>query len=592
MNRRVKASLISIGADIALISIKWGLAVLTGSAALLADAYHSLSDLFISSSILSSSLLRSRMAKKKAARQAAAEASEQPVEIPLASEEEPGAWIDTAIAYGVSIVVLCLPLTIASEISRRTPIETRYLWIAVVGLMLCIAIAHFLSRFKVIAGKETDSAALVADGYHSRTDMFTSIAVLFSLIGSAAGIDIDGIVAVIIAALIAVTGLDLLVTTIIGDITKRDMRRFSLWVWGVERAGRWFSALIRFLTRGRFDPADLARRWRFSLRSLFSWKVAAVLVALAAAGYLLSGLRMIAPGEEGVRIRFGRVIDAAMEPGIVWLLPAPFERLDRARPRDVRRVEVGFRTAPDLKTGGFPLIWDATHTIKGYSKKQEESLTVTGDENLVDIALTLQYRPADTLVAGYRVRALDEVMRGLLESAMRSIMATEKSEELLGADRLRSLNAVRDRVERDARDMGLGIEVLSVLYHDLHPPVEVVPAFRAVFSAREEKIRAVNDAQSHANGELPKARAAAVTETVGAEAQAAERVARAAGDAARFSRTAAAFGGAPGVASYRLYIETMEEGLAGKEKIVADPAVAPGDYRLWHFAPEKMKQGK
>jgi len=77
MNRRVKASLVSIGADIVLITVKTVLASLTGSAALLADAYHSLSDLFISGAVLTGSLFRSRMEKK-----AAEPAREQPADLP------------------------------------------------------------------------------------------------------------------------------------------------------------------------------------------------------------------------------------------------------------------------------------------------------------------------------------------------------------------------------------------------------------------------------------------------------------------------------------------------------------------------------
>jgi len=591
MQRRVKASLVSIGADIILITVKMALAALTGSVALLADAYHSLSDLFISGTILTSSLLRSRMEKKRQmAVQTPVETPAQTAETPQPPVEDPGEWIDTTIAYVVSLVVLCLPFTIVGGLSGRTPIETRFLWVAVIGLALCIAIAHFLARFKIIAGKETDSPALVADGYHSRTDMFTSIAVLFSLIGRVAGIDIDSLVAVIIAGLIAVTGLDLLVTTVIGDITKHDARRFSLWVWGVEKLAWGIGALLHSATRGRVNLDSAEWLKCFSPRSLLSRKAIATIFTATMSLYIFSGLHFITPGETGVRLRFGRIVDAALPPGVVWMLPQPFERIERARPQEVRRVEVGFRTSANLISGSFPLIWDTTHTIRGYEKMREESIVVTGDENLVDIAMVLQYRPIDTLTTAYRINRMDEVMRGLLESAMRTVMAVEKSEELLGVERLRALKAVTDALEHDVRELKLGIEIVSLLYHDLHPPVEVVPAFRAVFSAREEKAQAINSAQSHANEAIPKARATAAQEKADAESQALTRIHHATGDALRFSQVAVSFGRAPDISSYRLYIETMEEGLAGKEKIVADPTVNRGEYRLWRFAPGELSK--
>ena len=194
MDRRIRTSLVSVSTDLLLFGIKVGLAVLVGSLALLADAFHSLSDLVISSIILMTLWLR-RLFEGSAAPPAPPTGT-QGVENEGRSGEtesgEPTGRLATAgrrwarpVEVGISFVVSGLILLMAWNVFRQLwntggvyTLRQEYLWLALLGTGICASWAYFLSRLKIIVGREEDSPALVADGYHSRMDMFSTLGVM------------------------------------------------------------------------------------------------------------------------------------------------------------------------------------------------------------------------------------------------------------------------------------------------------------------------------------------------------------------------------------------------------------------------------
>ena len=453
-----------------------------------------------------------------------------------------------------------------------------------VGITACVGIAYFISRFKLMVGRETDSPALVADGYHSRMDMFTSIAVLISIMGQWIGIGLERVVAVLIAVMIAVTGVNLLVSSFVSFFRKSSVDAWNVW----ENLSEFLSRALGFFSERFFRrkvslPEIDFRRLRPSPR-LLRWTGVIVLLVLVIM-YLRTGITTVKADEIGVRFRFGAIVDEHLEPGLHSSLPWPFEKVLKVKARRIYRVEVGFRAEPSLLNSVSALLWEETHQVRGYKKLYIESVTMTGDENLVDISLVVQYRPRDPVTYFFRVNGIDEIMRGIVESYMREVLASEDSGKMMTSGRLLLINTLKAKISEEVDRLGIGVEVMDVFIHDFHPPLDVVPTFRDVFSAKEDQGRFLNQAESYRNMMLPKAKAEAETKLAKARAYRIEKEFKAIGDAQKFLRTAEAFHESPDITAYRYYIETVEKKLRGKQKFIANPNANLGGYRLWLFAP-------
>ena len=587
MDRRIRTSLISIATDIFLTSLKGTLAVFTGSLAILADAYHSFSDLIVSCTVLTGILLR-RHSERKAGVPAAGSTSPDPetTQPPPSTTEgaAPGYWIESLVAYFVALVILYTAYEVVSKVIVGPLEPIRNIWIAVVGITACIAIAYLISRFKIMVGRETDSPALVADGYHSRMDMFTSIAVVFSIMGHWIGIPLDRVVAVLIAVMIGITGINLFISSFVSFFRKSYVDVRGIWEI-VFSALNWAVGMVSerlFRTKISLPEIDISR-----LRPTprFLRRLAIGLAILALIIYLRSGVTTVQPDETGVRFRFGRIVDNQLDPGLHFALPWPFEKIIKVNAHRVYRVEVGFRTAPGVLLSGATLIWETKHLVKGYDKKFEESVAFSGDEYLVDASFVLHYRPLDAVVHLFRVSQIHEVMRGLAESFMKEVLASESAGLMMTDNRSHVLKRAKAMLSKEVERLGLGIEVVAVFCHDLHPPLDAVSAYRDVFSAREDHARYINEAESYRNQAIPRARAKSETELADALAYEIEKKVKAKGDAQKFLLTAEAYEQAPDVTGYRLFIETVEQGLAGKKKFIANPRANLGGYRLWLFTP-------
>ena len=579
MERRVRTSLVSIGTDIFLTSLKGTLAFLSGSLAILADAYHSFSDLIVSCTVLTGILLRRQRERK------ASPDTKTPQTRPSTTEGTvPGYWIESLVAFFVSLVILYTAYEVVSKVIVGPLAPIRNVWIAVVGITACIAIAYLISRFKIMVGRETDSPALVADGYHSRMDMFTSIAVVLSIMGQWIGIPLDRVVAVLIAVMIAITGVNLFISSFVGFFRKShvDVRGawqivFSILDWAIGIVSEHL-----FRRRVSLPEIDFSR-----LRPTrgFLRRLAIGLAILLVIIYLRSGVTTVKPDETGVRFRFGAIVDKQLEPGLHLALPWPFEKIVKVNAKRVYRVEVGFRTDPALVLSDSLLIWETKHLVKGYDKVFDESVGFVGDENLVDSSVVVHYRPLDAVVHLFKVNKIHEVIRGLAESFMREALASEGSRLLMTDNRAHLLTRIKEMLSTEVDRLGLGVEVVAIFCHDLHPPLDAVSAYRDVFSAREDHARYINEAESYRNRELPRARAEAEKQRADALAYEMEKKVKAEGDAQKFVLTAGAYQEAPDVTGYRLFLETVEQGLAGKKKFIANPRANLGGYRLWLFTP-------
>jgi membrane protease subunit HflK len=268
--------------------------------------------------------------------------------------------------------------------------------------------------------------------------------------------------------------------------------------------------------------------------------------------WLATGVYTVGPGEQGVVRRFGKEV-ARMGPGLRYHWPPPIERVDVVNVEVVRRVEVGFRSVPR------------------YSLVPQESLMLTGDENIVDAQAIVQYRVKDAGEYLFRVMDPDQALRDATEVGLRSVIGRTTIEEVLTVGRVEIQNQTREFLQQLLDTYQAGLTVTEVKLQVVDPPEQVKDAFHEVVRAREDRERLINEARGYQEDVIPKARGQAAQMLRAAEAYKAQREIRAQGEAAKFLSILAEYQKAREVTEQRLYVETLQRVLPKAQKIVISP---------------------
>jgi len=282
-----------------------------------------------------------------------------------------------------------------------------------------------------------------------------------------------------------------------------------------------------------------------------------VLLIIALLLWLSTGLYKVGLEERGVVLRFGRHV-ATKDPGLHWHIPYPIEQVYKPKVTEIKRVEIGFRT---VEQGGFG-------QAAQYADVPEESLMLTGDENIIDIDLSIQYWITDPVKYLFYVRGVEKTVHDAAEAALREVIGSRGIDEALTEGKAAIENDIKDLLQQVLDSYEVGVQIGEVKLQDVHPPKEVRAAFRDVASAREDKNRLINEAQGYYNAILPKARGEAARIIKEAEAYREEKIRKAKGDAERFLAILAEYSKAKEITRKRLYIETMEEVLKGMRKYI------------------------
>jgi modulator of FtsH protease HflK len=279
-----------------------------------------------------------------------------------------------------------------------------------------------------------------------------------------------------------------------------------------------------------------------------------LIVIIAMLIWLSSGIYLVKPDEQGVVLRFGEYIRTTSA-GLHYHLPYPVERVETPKVTVVNRVEVGYRSGGSRNANA-----DIT----------EESLMLTGDENIVDINFEVQWKIADAAEFLFNVREPEETVKAVAESAMREVIGKSEIADVLTAGREGVAQETRRLIQGTLDEYKVGIEIVSVNLRDVNPPEQARGAFLDVQSARVDLETARNQAEAYRNDIIPRARGQAQQIMLDAEAYKQEVIARAQGEASRFAAVYNEFKVAKDVTKKRMYLETMETILVGMNKIIVD----------------------
>jgi len=349
-----------------------------------------------------------------------------------------------------------------------------------------------------------------------------------------------------------------------------SMRLLWFGDWRSTVPARWLGRLGHAVEHldDRLDPGHALGRLLLRWRSL-------VVVGLVSgfASYATWGWIGIGEGEVGLLRRFGRFA-GVLEPGLHLRLPPPFEVVTRLSPGRSRSVEVGFRSEAAGSTD--PVSWESPHRRGAAARAEDESLLLTGDGQLVEVAATAEYRfdprPESLQALAFGTLDPEAALRPLAESAIREAVGRRSLDDLLTRGRAEaeraSAAALRNRVEA-AR---LGLVITGVWFGDVHPPLAVVDAFRDVSRAGSDRLRRLAEGETYRSGRLASAGGLAAALVERAEADRFGRTERASGESDAFLARLGARAGAPALTDLRLHAEAISAAFEGRDKVVLDPA--------------------
>ncbi len=306
--------------------------------------------------------------------------------------------------------------------------------------------------------------------------------------------------------------------------------------------------------------------WRglVTLRSLpwRLWHLALLLLAACVLYSCLTGIWIVRQNEQGVVLRFGRAV-RTYPAGMHVTLPYPVETLRRVRTTEVRTLPVGFKFRDQ---------------IRGIAPSPDERQWLTGDTNIVELQVVIQYRVKSPVDYLFRVadfpdgRHRDFGLVKLVESTLTTLMGKMPVDEALSSGKAYLQEETRQRAQRIADAVHLGLHIASVNIVEVNPPPEVIVAFNDVSSAKADRERIVSEADAYAKNLLPRARAQANRTLQEAEIYRSQQINAAQGAGERFLKLAAEVKTAPAISRRRLWLETMESVLSKADIVVYPPS--------------------
>lgn len=545
-DRRVRTSLLAIATDVLLTVLKVALALITGSAALEADAFHSATDLIVSIVLLVGILVRIQQERNNSE-----------------SKSLLGKYIEPVLAIVVAIIILYAPYEIISSIGEKENQIIENLPIGILGTLVVIAIVLFISKFKLFVGRETESIGLEADGYHSMVDVFTSIAVLISLLGYMVGVNLDEVIAVVIAIMIAVTGIELLISGVNSLVKHSEFDQISVY----EFFGDVFRSLVR-----KYRFTHDVRAFVFGL-----YRKKLLIFSLCVLVFGFSGFKTVPVGYIGKKVNLGAVSQEVLSPGLHYVLPWPFGSLRVYENGTLYAADFGVRA--EMLVLGKERIWSE---IKEKSlRKEDAKYFVTGDEQLVDMSFSVLYKMIDSPGVYNGVYSHNSLVKEVSTYTFNQFTLSNSLDQLLSGDRKKLEIELVSLIQAELNTLVPGIHVVDVQVQTYRLPSLVIAAYRDVINAQQEKQQNINRAVADQLRALPLSRAEYIEAIALAESMSVETVLHAEGNIAQISELSRVQASHRAGFEFNAYLNTVDAALAGKSITIRDYRLLNSDLRLW-----------
>jgi membrane protease subunit HflK len=500
LDRKERTIFIALIANCVLIVLRFFLANLSGSIGLVANAWHSFTDVFVSGVVLIG-LIVARIGAKKL--------------------KNTVYKIENVLAIFVSAFIFYMGVEILSEALSANRVELRYVPFVASGSFIGVVINYFMARYKIYVGEQTKSQSLTADGYHSKMDMYCSIAVLVGLIGSLFGMkSLDKIAAIVAMVFLVVSG-------------------YEIFLFNIK-------ALFGKSCEHLENSCD-HQHFHFKGTKKMIMGIASILTVV----YLLSGVYIVNWSEEAIKRRFGVVVEKNILPGLHYRLPSPFEEVTIILKDSVRKIET------------------------------DRHQLLTADTNLVNVNLSVHYKIKDAVAYALNVNHLDTLVQATTSASIRKIVGSRQLDYLLTEGKIDVENQTKQMLQDALSHNKTGLEVLGVQVVEIAPPAETIGSFQDLASARQDQSIYVNEAVAYRNTVIPQANGVAYKQIKESEGYKNEKIKTAEGDAALFVARQKAYANAKDVTQLRLYMAAMDKVLVNGQKILLGGNIEINNADLW-----------
>jgi len=536
-DRRIKTSLLAIGSDCLLLLIKLVVALITGSAALYADALHSGTDMLVSVVLLIGLVVRFRKERLGDANG-----------ILLAYR------LESILAILVSILILWVPFEIIRGLNAEDKPPVDYIWLGILGVMVAIFLAYTMARLKSKVGEETNSPALEADGYHSYMDMFTSLAVLGSFVGLLIGVDVDAPVAILIAVMVSLAGIELFISGVRSLLKGGELEQSSF-----------FEAVMH---SPRFRGIGLSiARYRTHLLVLVAF--------LVVLGFLGSGFHVVPSGSQGVVSYLGKRQGEVLTEGLHYVAPFPLATVETVPTDYVYRLQVGMDET----------LWEHSDLLSRYHwqtlgnvNRDKPQHFLTGDEKLLNVGMNLHYRLPNIAVDTYLYENLHATIEAVSASVLSAYLASRPF--ALGFD----ANLLAQRLTERLKSAGITIEVLAFIPDKVQPPSAVVRDYHDALAAREQQLQLLQGVEGERIKQMLQSNNHVLQVLSESTISGIEKRLTAEGEAAYFEQVAKSYLQQPLMVELNRRLEVMEKVLPAMDKVLVSPDIATDDRRVWSEA--------
>ena len=250
--------------------------------------------------------------------------------------------------------------------------------------------------------------------------------------------------------------------------------------------------------------------------------------------------------QQAVVTTFGKVTDVT-DAGVHFMIPFGIQQVKKVDVNVYQKIELGYSSDP-----------------YGYNPNENESTMITGDYNIVNVDFFVEYKISDPVQYLYSSNSPELILRNLIQSQVRNVVGSSTVDAVLTDGKENIQMQVKELVSSILEDYDIGLTLVDVKIQDAEPPTQdVIEAFKAVETAKQQAETVINDAKAYQNAQLPKAQAEADKKIQNAEYLRQKRINEATQQVAMFEAMYAEYAQNPAITRSRMYYETISEILPG-----------------------------
>jgi len=574
LDLKVKTAALVTGMNIVLTGIKFLLYFFSGSMAILAEAWHSFTDIATSFLVF----IAVRRSSLKARELEVTGNTDDTKNLP----QQFSSKMELLISFCIGLLLTIVAVSLIKKFIQVGPLPIENALVSGLLFLLFSLGSYCIYHLETHIGKKEGSLGLVSDGMHARADMTSSLLTGFSLIVYSMGLNLDRWVAGLIALFILSFALETIFNVALVYFHKESEYLFryrSLQIIALlfdKNSMEKMTSTIKTFLEKKFGHKKIMKvTYKASLYVPF---IALLIV------YLSTVIFKVGIREQAIIERCGKPLSLKEPagPGLHLKLPWPLDRVQKVRTTYIEELNIGNITDKQTRA----LIWTRKHGT--------EEPFLSGDNNFFYPYIVLHYRIKNIFQYLYKNADAKVLVKEVAHRVATVLFAHETFYNIAATHRKRLELEVLNKLQKNLDELESGIELLAVNLKDIHPPISIADSFERVIAGYQEKQRIINDALGYQNKVLPESRGKAVRELEEAGSYIIDRKKKAEGNATRFILSLPRYKQEKQIAMSRIYLQTIQEILREKTKIVVEPG--SGEPELWmdfeSFFPMEWKGGK